>query len=67
MLKPAEQIWDREQQGRNSKMGRAASVLRASLHDKVVSADMAVRRLEAMLEPGDRVWLWASTATECRA
>jgi malonate decarboxylase alpha subunit len=30
-------------------------VLGASLHDKVVPADMAVRLLEAVLEPGDRV------------
>jgi|GEM_PF-5113399 malonate decarboxylase alpha subunit len=55
MLKPAEKIWDHERQRHNHKLKRAASVLGASLHDKVVPADMAVRLLEAVLEPGDRV------------
>jgi malonate decarboxylase alpha subunit len=67
MQKPTEKIWDRERQRRNRKLSRAASVLGASLHDKVVPADMTVRLLEAVLEPGDRVCLGASTTTECRA
>jgi malonate decarboxylase alpha subunit len=62
-----EKIWDRERQRRNHKLERAASALGASLRDKVVPADMAVRLLEAVLEPGDRVCLGASTTTECRA
>jgi hypothetical protein len=32
----AEKIWDRERQRRNRKLEHAASVLGASLHDKVV-------------------------------
>jgi hypothetical protein len=67
MPKPTEKIWDRERQRRNRELERVASVLGASLHDKVVPADMAVRLLEAVLEPGDRVRLGASTTTECRA
>ena len=67
MPKPTEKIWDHERQRRNRKLERAASVLGASLHDKVVSRDMAVRLLEAVIEPGDRVCLGASTTTECRA
>jgi malonate decarboxylase alpha subunit len=67
MLKLAEKIWDRERQRRNNKLARAASALGASLHDKVVPAKLAVRLLEAVLEPGDRVCLGASTTTECRA
>jgi malonate decarboxylase alpha subunit len=67
MQKPTEKIWDRERQRRNQKLARAASVLGASLQDKVVSTDMAVRLLEAVIEPGDRVCLGASTTTECRA
>jgi malonate decarboxylase alpha subunit len=51
----------------NQKLARAASVLGASLHDKVVPADMAVRLLEAVIEPGDRVCLGALTTNECRA
>ena len=57
MLRPTEKIWDRERQRRNCKLERAASVLGASLRDKVVPADMAVRLLEAVIEPGDRVCL----------
>jgi malonate decarboxylase alpha subunit len=57
MLKPTEKIWDSERQRRNRKLERAASVLGASLRDKVVPADVAVQLLEAVLEPGDRVCL----------
>ena len=67
MHNPAEKIWDHERQRRNRKLEHAASVLGASLHDKVVPADMTVRLLEAVIEPGDRVCLGASTTTECRA
>jgi hypothetical protein len=67
MPNPAEKIWDHERQRRNNKLARAASALGAALHDKVVPADMAVRLLETVLEPGDRVRLGASTTTECRA
>jgi hypothetical protein len=67
MHKPAEKIWDQERQRHNHKLERAASVLGASLHDKVVPTDIAVRLLEAVLYPGDRVCLGASTTTECRA
>lgn len=67
MLNPAEKIWDCERQRRNQKLARAASVLGASLRDKVVPAELAVRLLEAVLEPGDRVCMGASTTTECRA
>jgi hypothetical protein len=42
---PTEKIWDHERQRRNRKLERAAAVLGASLHDKVVPADMAVRLL----------------------
>ncbi|MGA7750971.1 MAG: malonate decarboxylase subunit alpha, partial [Gallionella sp.] len=55
--KPTEKIWDHERQRRNRKLDRAASALGASLRDKVVSADLAVRLLEAVIEPGDRVCL----------
>ncbi len=57
MPKPTEKIWDHERQRRNRKLDRAASALGASLRDKVVSADLAVRLLEAVIEPGDRVCL----------
>jgi malonate decarboxylase alpha subunit len=50
-------IWDRERQRRNKKLAGAASSLGASLRDKVVPADLAVRLLEAVIEPGDRVCL----------
>ncbi len=57
MPNPTEKIWDHERQRRNHKLERAASALVASLRDKVVSADMAVRLLKAVIEPGDRVCL----------
>jgi malonate decarboxylase alpha subunit len=57
MPNPTEKIWDNERQRRNRKLERAASVLGASLIDKVVSADLAVRLLEAVIEPEDRVCL----------
>jgi malonate decarboxylase alpha subunit len=57
MPNPAEKIWDHERQRSKRKLERAASALGASLRDKVVSADLAVRLLEAVLEPGDRVCL----------
>jgi malonate decarboxylase alpha subunit len=57
MANPPEKIWDHERQRRNHKLERAASELGASLRDKVLPADMAVRLLEAVLEPGDRVCL----------
>ena len=57
MLNPTEKIWDHERQRRNRKLERAASVLDASLHDKIVPADLAVLLLEAVIEPGDRVCL----------
>ena len=57
MPKPSEKIWDHERQRRNRKLGRAASALGASLRDKVLGADMAVRLLEAVIEPSDRVCL----------
>src|SRR5450759_4848741 len=57
MLKPTEKIWDHERQRRNRKLERATSALGASLRDKVVSADLAVHLLEAVIEPGDRVCL----------
>lgn len=57
MPKPTEKIWDHERQRCNRKLERAASALGASLHDKVVSADLAVQLLEAVIEPGDRVCL----------
>lgn len=57
MPNPTEKIWDHERQRRNRKLERAASALGASLSDKVVSADLAVRLLEAVIEPGDRVCL----------
>jgi len=57
MPNPTEKIWDRERQRRNLKLARAASVLGASLRDKVVSADLVVQLLEAVIEPGDRVCL----------
>ena len=57
MPNPTEKIWDHERQRRNQKLARAASALGASQRGKVVSADMAVRLLEAVIEPGDRVCL----------
>jgi malonate decarboxylase alpha subunit len=36
---------------------RAATALGASLRDKVVSVDMAVKLLEAVIEPGERACL----------
>ncbi|MGA8862202.1 MAG: malonate decarboxylase subunit alpha [Gallionella sp.] len=57
MPKPHEKIWDHERQRRNRKLERAVSALGVSLRDKVVPADMAVRLLEAVIEPGDRVCL----------
>ena len=57
MFKPAEIIWDHQRQRRNRKLERAASALGASLRDKVVSADLAVQLLEAVIAPGDRVCL----------
>jgi malonate decarboxylase alpha subunit len=57
MPNPTDKIWDHERQRRNLKLEHAASALGASLREKVVSADMAVRLLEAVLEPGDRVCL----------
>ena len=54
---PTEKIWDHERQRCNRKLALAASALGASLRDKVVSADMAVQLLEAVIEPGDRVCL----------
>ena len=57
MPKPIDKIWDHERQRRTRKLERAALALGASLRDKVVSADMAVRLLEAVIEPGDRVCL----------
>jgi malonate decarboxylase alpha subunit len=57
MPKPTEKFWDHERQRRNRKLERAASALGVSLRDKVVSADLAVRLLEAVIEPGDRVCL----------
>ena len=62
MLKPSEKIWDRERQRRNQKLARAASVPGASLQDKVVSAEMAVRMHEAVIGPGDRVELKRSAS-----
>lgn len=67
MHTPTEKIWDHERQRRNCKLERAAPLLGESLQDKVVPADMAVRLLEAVLDPGDCVCLGASTTTECRA
>jgi malonate decarboxylase alpha subunit len=57
MLKTTEKIWDHERQRRNRKLERAATALGESLHNKVVSADLAVQLLEAVIEPGDRVCL----------
>lgn len=57
MPNPTEKIWDHERQRRYRKLERASSALGASLRDKVVSADLAVRLLEAVIEPGDRVCL----------
>lgn len=57
MPNPTDKIWDRERQRRNRKLERAASSLGAALHDKVVSAGLAVQLLEAVIEPGDRVCL----------
>jgi malonate decarboxylase alpha subunit len=57
MQKSTEKIWDHERQRRNRKLARAVSALGASLRDKVVSADLAVQLLEAVIEPGDRVCL----------
>jgi hypothetical protein len=42
MLNPTEKIWDRERQRRSHKLARAASLLGASLRDKVVLADLVV-------------------------
>jgi malonate decarboxylase alpha subunit len=55
MPKPTEKTWDRERQRRNKKLAGAASVLGASMRDKVVLADKTVTLLEAVLESGDRV------------
>ncbi|MBI3479542.1 MAG: malonate decarboxylase subunit alpha [Nitrosomonadales bacterium] len=57
MPNPTNKIWDHERQRRNRKLERAASALGASLRDKMVSADLAVQLLEAVIEPGDRVCL----------
>lgn len=57
MPNSTEKIWDHERQRRNRKLERAASVLGSSLRDKVVSADLAVHLLEAVIEPGDHVCL----------
>jgi malonate decarboxylase alpha subunit len=57
MPKPTEKIGCHEHQRRNCKLERAASLLGASPHDKVVSSEMVVRLLEAVLEPGERVCL----------
>ena len=53
----SEKIWDSERQRRNHKLARVATALGASLRVKVMSADLAVRLLEAMIAPGDRVCL----------
>jgi malonate decarboxylase alpha subunit len=53
----SKKIWDHERQRRNHKLERAASALDVSLRDKVVSADLAVQLLEAVIEPGDRLCL----------
>ena len=55
MPNPTIKIWDHERQRRNRKLERAASALGTSLRDKVVSADLAVQLLEAVIEPGDCV------------
>lgn len=52
---PAEKIWNREQQRRAQKLARAGALPGAA--QKVVSADLAVRLLEAVIAPGDRVCL----------
>jgi hypothetical protein len=52
MPNPSKKISDHERQRRNRKLERAASALGASLRDKVVSADIAVQLLEAVIEPG---------------
>ena len=57
MPNPTEKNWDHERQRRNRKLERAKSALGTSLRDKVVTADMAVRLLEAVIESGDRVCL----------
>jgi malonate decarboxylase alpha subunit len=57
MVNSPEKIWDHERQRCKRKLERASSALGASLRDKVVSADMTVRLLEAVIEPGDRVCL----------
>jgi len=57
MPNPTSKIWDHERQRRNRKLECAASALGASLRHKVVSADLAVQLLEAVIEPGDRVCL----------
>lgn len=67
MPNPSEKIWDHERQRCNRKLERAAPLLGESLQDKVVPADMAVRLIEAVLDPGDCVCLGACTTTECRA
>ena len=56
MVNSPEKIWDHERQRRNRKLERAASALGAS-RGKVVSADIAVQLLEAVIESGDRVCL----------
>jgi len=56
MVNSPEKIWDHERQRRNRKLEHAASALGAS-RGKVVSADMAVQLLEAVIESGDRVCL----------
>jgi malonate decarboxylase alpha subunit len=57
MVNSPEKVWDHERQRRNRKLERAASVLGASLGDKVANAELAVQLLEAVIEPGDRVCL----------
>jgi malonate decarboxylase alpha subunit len=50
-------IWNREQQRRAQKLARAESLRGAAQSGKVVSAELAVRLLEAVIESGDRVCL----------
>ncbi len=50
-------IWNREQQRRAQKLARAEAIRGASESGKVVSAELAVRLLEAVIESGDRVCL----------
>jgi len=55
MHMPAEKTWNREQQRRAQKLARAGALPGAE--QKVVSADLAVSLLEAVIAPGDRVCL----------